>query len=293
MADETPAEREERLQKAEDRLQRAKERHKEEAAVPEKTRGGGGFGKAVAGIGSFFGEHKIIILAVVGFGIVAYIIYKSQSGATTANTANQQGSLAGQQDANTASALDSLQTQLNNLAATVSNIPAGPAGPAGPPGPVGGSGGGAGGGSGGGSGGGTGGTPPGTTWLWQQLHGNYPIIPSGQYKGPSFSNLKPGTKYTFNGITYTLTTSVKGMPGSGVLYGITNSGKVQTLYGPPSSYPGPQNLGVVNSIANHSPIYNFMKLAPEAVPGTDLSHSAVAFGPKNIRPIGFPNARAS
>jgi hypothetical protein len=79
--------------------------------------------------------------------------------------------------------------------------------------------------------------------LWQQLHGNLPIIPSGQYSGPSYSNLKPGTKYNYQGTTYTLTTQVKGMPGSGVLYGISPTGKTVTLYGPPSAYAPKQGGG--------------------------------------------------
>lgn len=77
--------------------------------------------------------------------------------------------------------------------------------------------------------------------LWQQLHVPGPIIPSGQYQGPSFSNLKPGTKYTYNGVTYTLTTSVANEPGSGMLYGIDPQGRTVALYGPPSAYR-PQNI---------------------------------------------------
>ncbi|MDE2589755.1 MAG: hypothetical protein KGL95_08840, partial [Patescibacteria group bacterium] len=63
-----------------------------------------------------------------------------------------------------------------------------------------------------------------------------PLIPSGQYKGPNFSNLQPGTYYNYNGTRYLLTTSVKGAPGSGVLYGINPQGQTVALYGPPSAY---------------------------------------------------------
>jgi hypothetical protein len=59
-----------------------------------------------------------------------------------------------------------------------------------------------------------------------------PLIPSGQYKGPSFSNLKPGTQYTYNGTTYTLNTG-----GGGRLYGTpVGSNQQVLLYGPPSQY---------------------------------------------------------
>lgn len=64
-----------------------------------------------------------------------------------------------------------------------------------------------------------------------------PLIPYGQYKGPSFSNLKKGTTYNYNGTNYLLNTG----PG-GKLYG-TAGGKQTLLYGPPSLYPPKQGGG--------------------------------------------------
>jgi hypothetical protein len=58
-----------------------------------------------------------------------------------------------------------------------------------------------------------------------------PLIPSGQYKGPSYSNLKPGTSYTYNGTKYTLNAG----PG-GKLYGTNPQGHQVLLYGPSSLY---------------------------------------------------------
>lgn len=273
MADESPAEREERLQKAEDRLQRAKERHKEESQVPERTKGGGGFGKAVAGFGSFFGEHKLIILAVVGFGIVAYIIYRSRSGATT-SAANQQGSLAGYQDSNTASALQNLQTQLNNLRDTIGTIAQGPAGAAGPKGPTGPQG------------------PPGTTGTLPTSNWSPPLIPYSQtWSGKHYFPVSPGHRFDWQGVSYWIVSDtggyIKGVPGATSASQAAGKSTV-TLYGPSGAYQKP----VLNPLANHSPVYNFMPLAAHAVPGTDLSHSAVAFGPKSIVPVGHPYAKS-
>lgn len=275
MADETPSEREERLQKAENRLQQAKERHKEESQVPERTRTGGGFGKAVAGIGSFFGEHRLIILAVVGFGIVAYIIYKSRSGATTAGATNQQGSLAGQQDANTASALQNLQTQLNNLRDTIGTIAQGSPGATGPQGPTGPQG------------------SPGTTGKLPTSNWSPPLIPYSQtWSGKHYFPVSPGHRFDWQGVSYWIVSDtggyIKGVPGATSASQAAGKSTV-TLYAPSSAYQKP----VLNPLASHSPIYNFMKLAPESVPGTDISHSATAFGPKRIVPVGHPYARTS
>jgi hypothetical protein len=69
--------------------------------------------------------------------------------------------------------------------------------------------------------------PPGVAGI------TYPLIPSGQYKGPSFSNLKAGTYYTYGGVKYLLSTG-----SSGRLYGTEQKGGGSTvlLYGPPSAY---------------------------------------------------------
>jgi hypothetical protein len=58
-----------------------------------------------------------------------------------------------------------------------------------------------------------------------------PIIPSGQYKGPSFSNLRPGTRYTYQGVNYLLKAGAEGR-----LWGINPHGQQVLLYGPPSAY---------------------------------------------------------
>lgn len=58
-----------------------------------------------------------------------------------------------------------------------------------------------------------------------------PLIPFGQYQGPSYSNLKPGTYYNYQGTNYLLSTGP-----SGRLYGTAN-GKQTLLYAPKSAYP--------------------------------------------------------
>jgi hypothetical protein len=195
-----------------------------------------GIGATLVG---FFTEHKALVLgAAIGVGFVLFIVSKSQSNASntgsTANTANQQGSLAGQQDANTASGLTNLQTQIDNLRNTIGTIAQGPAGPAG-------------------------GTVPTLNW-------KPPLIPFGTYTGPSFSNLKAGTKYTYQGIQYTL-----GAGAGGRLWGTNPQGQQVLLYAPKSAYTPP----VLNPLANHSPVYNFMALG-QTSSGADLSHPGVA-----------------
>jgi hypothetical protein len=64
--------------------------------------------------------------------------------------------------------------------------------------------------------------------------GSKPLIPYGQYKGPSYSNLAPNTHYTYNGVNYRLQTGAGGR-----LWGITPWGAQYLLYGP-SGYYGSQ-----------------------------------------------------
>jgi hypothetical protein len=59
-----------------------------------------------------------------------------------------------------------------------------------------------------------------------------PLIPFGQYKGPSYSNLKPNTYYTYQGVNYKLTAGAQGR-----LWGINPSGQQVLLYAPQSQYP--------------------------------------------------------
>lgn len=66
-----------------------------------------------------------------------------------------------------------------------------------------------------------------------------PLIPLGQYNGPNYSNLKPGTQYNYQGTSYFL------QPGSnGLLWGTPVKGGSQVLlYGPPSAYQPKQGGG--------------------------------------------------
>jgi hypothetical protein len=82
-------------------------------------------------------------------------------------------------------------------------------------------------------------TPPPTAPKWTN-----PLIPSGQYKGPSFSNLKPGTWYNYQGTNYLLNTG----PG-GKLYGTPKGGQQVLLYGPPSMYKGGQGSGGMSTFS--------------------------------------------
>lgn len=288
MADESPSEREERLTHQEERLERQHERLKEGHPATGGQPQTKSFGKGLADLGSFFGEHKIIVI-LLGFVVVLVILVRARQGASSASGTsapsgcvdasgnavscsdpNAVGSLgaAGYMPSGVAYGLDQITQQLNNLTTNLQNLVGTGSGASGP--------------SGGGTGTGAGGTggqnqpPPGglqggnppqggplpqqPNWLWQQLHGNYPIIPSGAYHGPSFSNLKPGTKYTYQGVTYTLTTSVPNMPGSGMLYGITSGGRVVSLYGPPSAYPPPNAGGthdpIQTGIMSHAALYH-------------------------------------
>lgn len=65
-----------------------------------------------------------------------------------------------------------------------------------------------------------------------------PLIPYGSYKGPSYSNLKPNTHYTYNGTDYTLKTGAQGR-----LWGINPQGQQVLLYAPQSQYPTGQGSG--------------------------------------------------
>jgi hypothetical protein len=59
-----------------------------------------------------------------------------------------------------------------------------------------------------------------------------PLIPFGQYKGPSYSNLKPNTFYNYQGVNYKLTAGAQGR-----LWGTNPSGQHVLLYAPQSQYP--------------------------------------------------------
>lgn len=230
MSEETPAEREERLQRAEERLGKQHNR-----LMEQPPSGGGGGGGGFKGFFSNLGEHKVMLIgAIVGIAFVIYVIYKGRVNPTT--TANQQGSLgnAGYQDSGVAYALTQLGQQLNNLQAQMGAQPPAnnPPTPNPTPNPVG------------------------------------PLIPSGTYRGPSYSNLPPGTTYMYNNVLYKLFTG-----GGGRLYGTNPQGQSILLYGPPSSYP------LLNPQAAHSPIQSFLPLIPLADHGFDVSNLSVAARP--------------
>lgn len=72
-----------------------------------------------------------------------------------------------------------------------------------------------------------------------------PLIPFGQYNGPSYSNLKPNTYFSWQGVNYLLSTG-----GGGRLYGQANGqGNKILLYEPQSQYPTPQGA-TANAMAN-------------------------------------------
>ena len=257
MADETPAEREERLQRQEERL--AKQHERLSNPPPARGGGGGGGGKFLAGIGGFIGEHKIIVIGI-GLGIVAFVIYMSyRNSNNTTNGSNAQGSLgnAGYQDQGTAYALtqlsqqmDALQNQLDKL-----NNPTSP-----PPGS----------------------TPPPPSqigWpttalagmkIWQgtQSH-NIFFGPKGPQPGrtnqTALSSLFPaGTTFRVSGnqLFYT-------EPGG------TEQTAPITLVPGMSSGHKKHHHHPKNNQANKSPTLSFLQLSPAAVPGTDLSHPGI------------------
>jgi hypothetical protein len=100
-----------------------------------------------------------------------------------------------------------------------------------------------------------------------------PLIASGQYKGPSFSNLKPNTYYNYGGTNYLLSTG-----GGGRLYGQANGqGNKQLLYGPPSSYPkqggGPYGTRVLS--------HRSTRIAPTAITRKQSGTAARVYAMRN------------
>ena len=222
----------------------------------------------------FFGEHKALVGgAIIGFAVVAFVLNRSQSNASnagsTAGAANQQGSLAGQQDANTASSLTNLQTQVDNLRNTIGTIAQGPPGPTGATGATGAA--------------GPSGTLPSTGW-------KPPLIQQGAW--PANFKWQFGQKVGFNGVSYTVS------PGSGgIIWGVPNfkgtlaqwnavpigtgPGQKVAVYGTnPADYKPP----VLNPLVNHSPIYNFMRLG-QTSGGMDLGHPGVAGSAMSINTV--------
>ncbi len=58
-----------------------------------------------------------------------------------------------------------------------------------------------------------------------------PLIPPGMYYGPSYSHLRHGTKFTYNGVRYILVTGAQGR-----LWGRTSGHRDVLLYAPISAY---------------------------------------------------------
>jgi hypothetical protein len=209
-------------------------------------------------LAAFFGEHKIMLIGIIGgAAIVALVMAKSQSNASnnaSTGAANQQGSLAGNQDANTASSLTNLQTQLDNLRNTLGTIAQGPAGPQGPQGPAGPSG--------------------GSTPSWWT-----PLLP----KAPE-SSMAWGQKVTVGNTTY-LTGWGAGNRLWGVPYkpGMTQ----QQWYNVPIGGGVGQKVlisdvapkpALMNSQSNHSPMLVALTLSQNAAAMSDLSHAGPGGG---------------
>ena len=112
MSNETPAEREERLQRQEERLQKAHERRSNPPPSVSHSSGGG-----LGNIGSFFAEHKIGMIVGLAAAIVLYIFWKNNSSSSGANNSpNYAGATgSGILPSDLQTALDQLTQQYNNI----------------------------------------------------------------------------------------------------------------------------------------------------------------------------------
>lgn len=213
-----------------------------------------GLGSVLAG---FFGEHKTLLIGgIIGVAVVAFVLNRSQNASSAGTATNQQGSLAGAQTDNTASALDQLTSTLNNFLSSQQSTSGG-AQSTNPP-----------------TGGGTG-TLPSTGW-------HAPLIQQGAW--PSNFQWKFGQKVSVGGTTYTVG------PGSGgIIWGVPGTGWTQSnwdkvpvgpggkvaVYGTnPADYVPP----TLNPQANHSPMITALTLSQNAASMTDLSHAGPGGG---------------
>jgi len=90
-----------------------------------------------------------------------------------------------------------------------------------------------------------------------------PLIPYGMYNGPSFSNLKPGTNFSWGGTNYLLNAG-----GGGRLWGTPAGGGSQVLlYGPQSAYPAAATTSSTPAMMNNAQIYS-----QAAVPHISSAH---------------------
>lgn len=128
MAEETPAEQEERLQRREERLAKQHERLKD---PPPHNDGGSApkadsVGKGVGGFFSFIVDHKIAsfaVASVIVLIIIVYYINTQGAGGQYGNAANATGQAQnpGYQDVGTAEALTQLTSQLNSIEQQLAN----------------------------------------------------------------------------------------------------------------------------------------------------------------------------
>ncbi len=178
--------------------------------------------------------EKVLIVAIV-VAVVGIALYERNKAADSAQPAQASGTFSMPQS--TGGAVPSGGGGVNVNSGGGTPTPSGGSG--GSTGGSGGSGGSTGGS--GGSGGSGGGNPP------PPPNPNNPLIPYGSYQGPSYSNLKFGTTYTYNGTKYQL-----GAGSNGALWGVPVQGKLYTqqqwnnipiapggkvlLYGPQSDY---------------------------------------------------------
>lgn len=123
MLEETPAEKEERLQRREERLQRQHERLKE--GVPHNS-GGWKSSGGLKEVFSFFEEHKIITIAVIAIILllVGLNFFNNQSGtvATSGPNASPDYAASGYMSSGTASALDNINSTLQAMMSQISSL---------------------------------------------------------------------------------------------------------------------------------------------------------------------------
>lgn len=136
--DESPAERQERLERHEELLQRKDQRLANRSRPPAQ-----GSKSVGAGFGEFFGalgDHKLMIFGGIGAVVVAIIVYnmiKNQNtGAATGGNQSPNYGAGGYVPSDIALSLDSINAQLSGLGTQISNLPAPPPPAPPPPKPV-------------------------------------------------------------------------------------------------------------------------------------------------------------
>ena len=230
-----------------------------------QTQSGGGF---IANTKEFFKEHRIVAVAtVIGAAVGVVILYLSirQQSGTAASTApgqssadqqaaNRQGSLAaaGYQDAQTATALTQITSQLDNLTSGLQNwfgtTPAPASLPPTPP-PT---------------------TPPPSGDAVAAFLKRFGASPEILRIGSNWYYVsEPSKKKTPLSSFFPAGTTFQGS-GTGAAYAVLPGGQKQviTTHGYGTTTP-------VNKQASHSPTLSYLPLTSDAVPGTDLSHPGI------------------